>query len=171
MCTQTVLFYTLPPQHHTHTQYKQNHLCVVWLGIAVAELCWAQPGHCWGLGCPVSTEEEREREHTQTHTHTDIHTQSLSVSTLSLASRQEAAGLNIWVPLMNWNLLGARIQWLNAIRLIFLGGLGVKRGLSSERARWRKTDTEREECAWLKVQPPCFPLPSTPPHLLGNNPV
>ncbi len=133
ICTQTTLFGTYSFTPNTHTQYKQNHLCLVWLGIAVAELCWAQPGHCWGFGCPVST-----------HTHT--HTQSLSVSTLSLASRQEAAGLNIWVPLMNWNLLGVRIQWLNAIRLIFLGGW-----LSSER------EGKREKCAW---QSPLHPTPA-----------
>ena len=135
------------------------------------------------IGLPCLRAREREREHTQTHTHTHTdthththtHTQSLSVSTLSLASRQEAAGLNIWVPLMNWNLLGAMIQWLNAIRLIFLCGLGVKRGSSTERERGRCRKTERErreergESTWLKVQSPSSPSP--PPHLLGNNPI
>lgn len=55
------------PCTHVVTRHKQNHLCVLWLGIAVAELCWAQPGHCWGLGCHVST--DGEGTHTHSHTH------------------------------------------------------------------------------------------------------
>lgn len=78
LCTLQHTFLHLKHIHtHTHTitEYKQNHLCVVWLGIAVAELCWAQPGHCWGLGCPVSTEKERERENTHRHPHPHTHSE------------------------------------------------------------------------------------------------
>lgn len=150
---------------HAVIQYKQNHLCVVWLGIAVAELCWAQPGHCWGLGSPVSAEREIKREwegdgeRTHTDTYTYTHTHSLSVSTLSLARRQEAAGLNIWVPLMNWHILGVRLWWLKAIRLIFLGWFGVKRGLSYERKQWR--NVRRESNVLCNVQSPSPPQYNT----------
>lgn len=75
------------------------------------------------------------------------HTHSLSVPTLSLANHQKAAGLNIWVPLMNWNLQGASILWLNAIRLIFLGGLRVERG--SERVG----DTSAALCFAISAPP------------------
>lgn len=154
---------------HTVIQYKQNHLCVVWLGIAVVKLCWAQPGHCWGLGSPVSTEREIKREWEgdgeRTHTDTYTHTHTQSVCLHLVFSPSPGSSWPEYLSAFNeLTYFGCETLVIKSNKTNIPGLVWSQKGILLREKAMEECE-EREQCALQ-----CAVSQSSPVQHLGNNP-